>query len=208
MGFFDDLGRKASETYKNTAEKTNKLTREMRLKSLMNDDKSKIDDIYKEIGKKIYEKHLLGESIDIESDLVNEIAKIDAYAKEVEDMRMEILSLKNLRLCKNCASEIPLSAKFCPKCGALQEDSDNTKSGEASAENTDIAKSDENNVENVASESIEAFPKLLEGEILAIGSDAESVADNGEGNDSNTESNNADTEGNNDNIRDNNENAE
>ena len=189
MGFFDDLGRKASETYKNTAEKTNKLTREMRLKSLMNDDKSKIDDIYKEIGKKIYEKHLLGESIDIESDLVNEIAKIDAYAKEVEDMRMEILSLKNLRLCKNCASEIPISAKFCPKCGALQEDSDNTKSGEASADNTDIAKSDENNVEkneeNVVGESIEEFPKLLEGEILEIGSDTESVASNGESDNSN-----------------------
>ena len=29
MGFFDNLSKKASETYKNTTEKTNKLAREM-----------------------------------------------------------------------------------------------------------------------------------------------------------------------------------
>ena len=39
MGFFDDLSKKASETYKNTAEKTSKLTREMKLKSLINEDR-------------------------------------------------------------------------------------------------------------------------------------------------------------------------
>ena len=56
MGFFDDLSKKASETYRNTAEKTNKLTREMKLKSQINDDKNKIEKIYAEIGKKVYEK--------------------------------------------------------------------------------------------------------------------------------------------------------
>ena len=53
MGFFDDLSKKASETYRNTAEKTNKLTREMKLKSLINDDKGKIEKLYAEIGKKV-----------------------------------------------------------------------------------------------------------------------------------------------------------
>ena len=122
MGFFDDLSRKASETYKNTAEKTNKLTREMKLKSSINDDKSKIEKLYAEIGKKVYEKHIREENIDIKSELVEECSKIDAYSKEIEDMRMEILSLKDLRLCKTCAAEIALNAKFCPKCGAVQEE--------------------------------------------------------------------------------------
>ena len=122
MGFFDDLTKKASETYKNTAEKTNKLTREMKLKSLINDDKSKIEKIYGEIGKKVYEKHIREENIDIKSELAEECAQIDAYAKEIEDMRLEILSLKDLRLCKTCAAEIPLTAKFCPKCGTVQEE--------------------------------------------------------------------------------------
>ncbi len=122
MGFFDELSKKASETYKNTAEKTNKLAREMKLKSLMNEDKDKIEEIYIEIGKKVYEKHIREENIDIKSELADECSKIDAYAKEIEDTRMEILSLKNLRLCKKCAAEISITAKFCPKCGATQEE--------------------------------------------------------------------------------------
>ena len=122
MGFFDDLTKKASETYKNTAEKTNKLTREMKLKSLMNDDKAKINSIYCEIGKKVYEKHIRQENIDIKSELAEECSKIDAYSKEIEDMRIELLQLKDLRMCKVCAAEIPLNAKFCPKCGSMQEE--------------------------------------------------------------------------------------
>ena len=76
MGFFDDLTKKASETYKNTTEKTSKLTREMKLKSLINDNKNKIDGVYAEIGKKIYEKHLREENIDIRAELAEECAKI------------------------------------------------------------------------------------------------------------------------------------
>lgn len=122
MGFFDDLTKKASETYKNTAEKTNKITREMRLKSMMNDYKNATEKVYAEIGKKVYEKHIREENIDIKAELAEECSKIDAYAKEIEDMRMEMLALKDLRLCTVCAAEIPLTAKFCPKCGKPQEE--------------------------------------------------------------------------------------
>ena len=122
MGFFDDLSKKASETYKNTAEKTNRLTREMKLKSLINDDKNKIEKIYAEIGKKVYEKHIREENIDIKAELAEECSKIDAYSKEIEDMNVEMLALKDLRICKKCAAEISTSAKFCPKCGAVQEE--------------------------------------------------------------------------------------
>lgn len=138
MGFFDDLSKKASETYKNTAEKTNKLTREMKLKSQTNDCKNKIEKIYAEIGKKVYEKHIREENIDIKSELLEECSKIDAYAKEIEDMRMEILTLKNLRLCKKCAAEIAITAKFCPKCGAVQEEETIETVTEQSANATDV----------------------------------------------------------------------
>lgn len=131
MGFFDDLTKKASETYKNTAEKTNKITREMRLKSMINDYKGAIEKVYAEIGKKVYEKHIREENIDIKAELAEECSKIDAYAKEIEDMRMEMLALKDLRLCKVCAAEIPLTARFCPKCGAVQEEAQTENTTEA-----------------------------------------------------------------------------
>lgn len=117
MGFFDDLGKKASETYKNTAEKTNKLTKEIKLKSAINDCKDKIDEIYKEIGKKVYEKHIREENIDIKSELLEECSKIDAYATEINDMQKEMLSLKNIKVCPACGAQIKDESKFCPSCG-------------------------------------------------------------------------------------------
>lgn len=159
MGFFEDLSKKASETYKNTAEKTNKLTREMKLKSLINEDKNKIEKIYAEIGKKVYEKHIREENIDIKSELIEECSKIDAYAKEIEDMNMEMLSLKNLRICKKCAAEISVNAKFCPSCGAQQEEiktadsvADNVPENAKPVEeviNTDINNNEANNEANM-----------------------------------------------------------
>ena len=55
MDFFDKLGKKASETYKGAAEKTSKIAKETKLKMAINENKSKINDLYEEIGKKIYE---------------------------------------------------------------------------------------------------------------------------------------------------------
>ena len=58
MGFFSDLSRKTSET-------TGKIARETKLKLKINENKGKITDIYEEIGKKVYEKHIREENIDI-----------------------------------------------------------------------------------------------------------------------------------------------
>ena len=65
MGFFDNLGKKASAAYDATAEKTNKIAKEAKLRMKMNENKSEINNIYKEIGKKVYEKHVRNENIDI-----------------------------------------------------------------------------------------------------------------------------------------------
>ena len=54
MEFFDKLGKKASEAYKMTADKTGKIAKETKLKLKMNELKSEIKEIYEEIGKKVY----------------------------------------------------------------------------------------------------------------------------------------------------------
>ena len=52
MDFFDKLGKKATKACKFTADKTGKLAKETKLKFKMSELKSKIEDIYEEIGKK------------------------------------------------------------------------------------------------------------------------------------------------------------
>lgn len=58
MGFFNDLGKKTTET-------TSKIAREAKLKMKITENKGKIKDLYGEIGRKIYENHVREEDIDI-----------------------------------------------------------------------------------------------------------------------------------------------
>lgn len=124
MGFFSDLGKKTSET-------TGKIAKETKLKLKINDNKGKIEDIYEEIGKKIYEKHIREEKIEIKDDLAEDCAKIDVLAKEIEDARLEILKLNNKRLCSKCSAEIENVNLFCPKCGEKQNTEEKTVKEEA-----------------------------------------------------------------------------
>lgn len=124
MDFFDKLGKKATEVYNNTAEKTTKITKEMKLKSLMNEDKIKINKLYEDIGKIVYEKYNLGEELDFDKDISEQCTKIDAYSKEIEDTLNDIRSLKDLKVCDACDKEITIKARFCPHCGTVQEESD------------------------------------------------------------------------------------
>ena len=121
MDFFDKLGKKASEAYKVTADKTGKIAKETKLKFKMGELKSKIEDIYEEIGKKVYEKHVKKEEIST-NDLLEECKQIDEISDEIEKIRQECLDLKDKKQCQKCFKEIDKNMKFCPECGAKQEE--------------------------------------------------------------------------------------
>ncbi len=122
MDFFDKLGKKASQTYKGAAEKTSKIAKETKFRMAINDNRAKINDIYKEIGAKVYEKHIREEDINIDNKLTEECMKIDVLADEIEDYRKEILELKDRKQCKKCSKEIDVEFKFCPNCGEKQDE--------------------------------------------------------------------------------------
>lgn len=151
MGFFSDLGRKTSET-------TGKIARETKLKMKINENKGKITDIYEEIGKKVYEKHLREENIDIKADLEEECKKLDELSKEIEEARIEILKLNQKKLCSKCSAEIENGALFCPKCGEKQEQ-EPTKKEEA------LEKLEEANIEPEKQEEAEAVKEDLKEEV-------------------------------------------
>ncbi len=122
MDFFNQLGKKATEAYKVTADKTGKIAKETKLKFRMGELKSKIEDVYEEIGKKVYEKHVKKEEISIEKDLSEECKNIDEMSNEIENLRQECLELKDKKQCPKCFKEIDKNMKFCPECGARQEE--------------------------------------------------------------------------------------
>ena len=113
MGFFNDIGKKTSEA-------TSKIAKETKLKMKINENKGKIKELYEEIGKKVYEKHVREENVIIKEELAEECAKLDGLCKEIEEARKEILTLNQKKVCSNCYAEIEKEAQFCPKCGERQ----------------------------------------------------------------------------------------
>ena len=122
MEFLNKLGDIANKTYQKTTQKTGEIAKEAKTKMKMNENKSKIKDLYEEIGKIIYQKHIHGEEVKIEEDLNAYCNQIDDLSKEIEKYQEEILNLKNKRICENCYAEIELSSKYCPHCGFEQQE--------------------------------------------------------------------------------------
>ena len=125
MEFFNKISEKASTAYKVTAAKTGKLAKEAKLRLRMSNLKSQINDIYLDIGAKIYEKHLLKEDINIKNDLEEECTKIDILTNQIEEILNECLELNNKKQCLKCFAKIDKDCKFCPECGTKQEDTSN-----------------------------------------------------------------------------------
>ena len=121
MEFLNKIGKKASEAYKVTADKTGKLAKEAKLRMKMGELKSEINDIYEEIGKAVYENHVREEKNDITNELEEKCTKIDCLSDEIESYLKECLELKDKKQCQNCYVEIEKDAKFCPECGTKQE---------------------------------------------------------------------------------------
>ncbi len=120
MDFFDKLGKKASEAYKVTADKTGKIAKETKIKLKIGELKTQINDIYEEIGKKVYEKHVREEEICIKKDLEEQCTKIDVLSDEIDGLLKQCLELKDKKQCQKCFKEIEKNAKYCPNCGAKQ----------------------------------------------------------------------------------------
>ena len=120
MEFFDKLGKKATEAYKVTADKTGKIAKETKMKFKIGELKTQINDLYEEIGKKVYEKHVREEDICIKKDLEEQCTKIDVLSNEVDDLLKQCLELKDKKQCPKCYKEIEKNDKFCPNCGEKQ----------------------------------------------------------------------------------------
>ena len=113
MSFFNEIGKKQLKT-------TAKLATEAKLKIEIAEKKEKIESLYKELGRKVYENHIREERINI-SEIINEdCSNIDDLAQQIEGARKEILALNNKKICEKCFAEIETDSVFCSKCGEKQ----------------------------------------------------------------------------------------
>ena len=120
MEFFEKLGKKATETFNSAAEKTNKIASETKIKLKINDCKSKIKDVYQDIGKIVYQKFVLDGKQEIKEDIEEQLSRISELTNQIEEYEKQILDLSDKKQCVNCKNKIEKNAKFCPECGTEQ----------------------------------------------------------------------------------------
>lgn len=119
MDFLNKLGKKASETYQVTKEKTVKFSNEMKLKGKINEAKTNIIQMYKEIGELVYTEYK-DNSDNKREEIELKCQVISNLNDEISKLESEILALNETKKCVGCGEEIDSKADFCPKCGKQQ----------------------------------------------------------------------------------------
>lgn len=121
MDFFDKLGKKMSETYNVASEKTSKLAKEAKLKINISEEKERIQEEYKKIGEKLYQKYLNNRDAEVVLDFIEEFKNIDTAKGNIKNSEDEILDLKDRKKCTKCGTAFDEKFEFCPSCGTKAE---------------------------------------------------------------------------------------
>lgn len=119
MAFLDNMGKKLGEAAQAAAKKSGELVEVTKLNVNINTEEDKIQKLFAQIGKKIYDKYTASGSIDEEA--VEDCETIKVHEQNIKNLRSKILEIKNLKICTGCGAELERDQIFCSKCGARNE---------------------------------------------------------------------------------------
>jgi hypothetical protein len=116
MGFLD----KAKKAAMDAKDKTTEIIEVSKVNRQIGQQEDKIKETYSLMGKQVFSEFMSGNEIN--ADLKKMCEDIVATKDAVEELKRQILIIKNIRICSNCKTEMPLEVAFCPKCGTKQVD--------------------------------------------------------------------------------------
>ena len=113
------VGKTATDTYNTVADKSGKAIEDAKLKLAIAEKEDEIEEIYKEMGRTVYDSYKSGE--DVGKAFTKDSKAVDKKIAEIEEMNKKILFNKSLRVCDKCKEVINLDNTFCPNCGLKQK---------------------------------------------------------------------------------------
>lgn len=118
--FFEDLGKKITETAGAVTKKTEEMMETQKIKSQIRLEERNKENALQELGKQVYDRYRNGEIVD--ADFVGLCEAIEQYEEAVQSCLKELAELKGMTLCKNCNGELQAEIVYCPKCGTKVEE--------------------------------------------------------------------------------------
>ena len=113
MAFFDELSKKINGVTATAAQKTKEMSEVSRLNAAMNDEETRKNNAYYQIGRLYCEKH----SEDFEEGFEAFINAVKESENRINDIKAQIRVVKGISSCKNCGEDIQRGVAFCSSCG-------------------------------------------------------------------------------------------
>ncbi len=117
MAFFEDLGKKITQTSQGVVQKTKDTAEVIKLNGMISDEEKHMNSLYTQIGKQYFELH----SGAPEAALQDYVSEIKAAKIRIEDYSEQAKKLKGVVCCPNCGGDVQYGAPFCSSCGMKME---------------------------------------------------------------------------------------
>ena len=119
MAFLENLGKRVGEAAQAAAKKSGELVEVTKLNVNIGSEEDKIQKLYTQIGKVVFEKYKATGVVD--ADAKDNCEAIKVHEQNIKALRDKIMEVKNVKLCVGCGAEMEKGTLFCSKCGAKNE---------------------------------------------------------------------------------------
>jgi len=113
MAFFEDIGKKITQTGQDALTKTKNMTEAARLNGMISDEDRKITQMLTEIGKVYYNLN----SNDPGDEYTSYISAIKESIAKKTQFSEQVKKLKGVEKCPHCGQDVPYGVAFCSSCG-------------------------------------------------------------------------------------------
>ena len=132
---FDELsrnfGKKLTDAGDVAVKKTKEAAEILKNKGIIADEKRKLRNLYREVGRRFYED--CAAKNELPEEYASLFSAIAAGKEKIAEREAAIGVINCRKTCSKCGGELPEDAAFCPKCGAAVEEE---------AEETEVTKND------------------------------------------------------------------
>ena len=119
MAFLENLGKKVGEAAQAAARKSGELVEITKLNVNIGSEEDKIQKLYTQIGKSIFQKYSATGAVD--DDVKGTCESIKVHEQNIKALKEKIMEVKSVKSCISCGAEMDRNQVFCSKCGTRNE---------------------------------------------------------------------------------------